>query len=152
MAGSTGRARNGAITGINVTPLVDITLVLLIVFMVTAKLVVGQKAITVDLPKAKTGSEVQEVLSVVLVAPEGMQVNGKPIVENDDALVALGRAALQQTPDVRAVVKADGAVPHARVMHALDQLRTAGIAKVAFGVSPVPSSRAAEGAEGKRAR
>ncbi|WP_394845108.1 biopolymer transporter ExbD [Pendulispora brunnea] len=137
MAGSTGRSRNGAITGINVTPLVDITLVLLIVFMVTAKLIVGQKAITVDLPKAKTGSEVQEVLSVVLMASEGMHVNGERVPENDDGLVAIARAAVTKTPELRAVVKADGTVSHARVMHALDQLRVAGIAKVAFGVSPV---------------
>lgn len=46
------RGRNNAITGINVTPLVDITLVLLIVFMVTAKLIVNHSALTVDLPKA----------------------------------------------------------------------------------------------------
>lgn len=143
MAGGTGRARSGAITGINVTPLVDITLVLLIVFMVTAKLIVGQKAIPVDLPKAKTGSEVQEVLSVVLIAPDGMQVNGQVVPENDSALASLANGAVRKTPDLRAVVKADGNVPHSRVMHALDQLRVAGIAKVAFGVSPVPTSRGA---------
>lgn len=148
MASTTGRSRNGTITGINVTPLVDITLVLLIVFMVTAKLIVGQKAITVDLPHAKTGAEVQEVLSVVLVAPEGMQVNGEAVSESEDALVALARAAAEKTPDLRAVVKADGNVPHARVMHALDQLRLAGIAKVAFGVSPVPNASGA--AAGRR--
>lgn len=143
MAGGAGRSRTGAITGINVTPLVDITLVLLIVFMVTAKLIVSQNAISVDLPKAKTGEGVQDVLSVVLVAPEGMQVNGQMVSENDDALVGLARAAAAKAPDLRAVVKADGTVAHSRVMHALDQLRVAGIAKIAFGVSPVPASSGA---------
>jgi len=142
MGGNTGRTTRGAITGINVTPLVDITLVLLIVFMVTAKLIVGQqqKAITVDLPKAKTGSDVvQEVLSIVLIAPTGMQVNGQTISESDDAaFVAMARSALTRNADLRAVVKADGAVSHARVMHVLDQLRVAGIAKIAFGVSTSP--------------
>jgi biopolymer transport protein ExbD len=135
---STSRARNGAITGINVTPLVDITLVLLIVFMVTAKLIVGQKAISVDLPKAQTGGEVQEVFSVVLVAPTGIQVNGKTLPD-DDALQNEANLAAKNTKDLRAVVKADGAVPHARVMHALDQIRAAGIGKVAFGVVPMPA-------------
>jgi phytoene dehydrogenase-like protein len=54
-AGSSTRAPGGAITGINVTPLVDITLVLLIVFMVTAKLIVRRQALPVDLPKAASG-------------------------------------------------------------------------------------------------
>ena len=136
MAGGTARGRDGAITGINVTPLVDITLVLLIVFMVTAKLIVGQKAIPVELPKANTGSDVQEVLSVVLIAPEGMQVNGQVISEDGDALALRAKSAMKTNPDVRAVIKADGTVAHARVIHALDHLRAAGIAKVAFGVSP----------------
>jgi biopolymer transport protein ExbD len=139
MGASASRARNGAITGINVTPLVDITLVLLIVFMVTAKLIVGQKAITVDLPKAQTGGEVQEVFSVVLVAPSGIQVNGQTLPD-DDALLASASAAAKNAKDLRAVVKADGAVPHARVMHALDQIRSAGISKVAFGVVPLPAA------------
>jgi biopolymer transport protein ExbD len=59
MAATTSRGRSGAITGINVTPLVDITLVLLIVFMVTAKLIVNNKGLPIDLPKAATGGEVR---------------------------------------------------------------------------------------------
>lgn len=139
MAGGSDRSARAAITGINVTPLVDITLVLLIVFMVTAKLIVGQRAISVDLPKARTGTEVQEVFSVVIYAPDRVEVNGVA-VQTDDQLASLARAAVTRSADLRAVVKADGAVPHSRVMHALDQLRLAGVAKVAFGVSPTPSA------------
>jgi biopolymer transport protein ExbD len=51
------------ITAINVTPLVDVTLVLLIIFMVTAKLITGQ-GIPLDLPKAKTAGATQTVLNV----------------------------------------------------------------------------------------
>jgi biopolymer transport protein ExbD len=68
MAAASSRSSNGAITGINVTPLVDITLVLLIIFMVTAKLVVRRDAMTLDLPKATTGAEVQEIFSVAILA------------------------------------------------------------------------------------
>jgi biopolymer transport protein ExbD len=56
-----------AITGINVTPLVDIVLVLLIIFMVTAKLIVS-KSVPLDLPKAASGSDIQTVFSIVLAA------------------------------------------------------------------------------------
>jgi biopolymer transport protein ExbD len=133
--GSLSRGRRGAITGINVTPLVDITLVLLIIFMVTAKLIVNKDALTVDLPKASTGSEVQDILSVVLAPGDITQVNGTPIA-TDEALEAQARALLAKDKDLRAVLKADGTIPHARVMRVLDLLRRAGISKVAFGVVP----------------
>jgi biopolymer transport protein ExbD len=108
----------GAITGINVTPLVDITLVLLIIFMVTAKLIVSHSALSVDLPKAASGSEIQEILSIVLTRDGIAQVNGEKLA-NDDIIVFRARAAQKQNRDVRAVIKADGTVHHSRVMHAL---------------------------------
>ncbi|MGG2334411.1 ExbD/TolR family protein, partial [Salmonella enterica] len=75
------------ITGINVTPLVDITLVLLIIFMVTAKMIVSQ-SVPLDLPKAASGVEVQVVFSVVLAADGTAQVDSKTI-PNDDAILQL---------------------------------------------------------------
>ena len=64
MAG-TGTSR-GIITGINVTPMVDVTLVLLVIFIVTAKIVVTP-AVPLDLPPASKSEEVQVVFSVILV-------------------------------------------------------------------------------------
>ena len=66
------------ITGINITPLVDIVLVLLIIFMVTAKLIVS-KSVPLDLPKAASGSDIQTVFSVVLSAEGITQVDGNPV-------------------------------------------------------------------------
>ena len=136
--GAARRGRAGTITGINVTPLVDITLVLLIVFMVTAKLIVNRHALSVDLPKAASGNTVQEILSVVLTADGKTQVNGA-VVTGDDALAAATRASYAKDHEVRAVIKADGTVQHARVMQVLDLLRLNGVAKVAFGVVPLPA-------------
>jgi len=125
-----------AITGINVTPLVDITLVLLIIFMVTTKIVLNQ-SVPLDLPKAATGtSEVQVVFSIVLVADGRTMVDGK-LVANDEAVLALARDAQSQHTDLRAVIKADSAVTHGRVIHVLDLLKQAHVSKIAFGVSPV---------------
>ncbi len=124
-----------AITGINVTPLVDITLVLLIIFMVTAKLIVSQ-SVPLDLPKAATGTEVQTVFSLILAADGSTLVDSKP-VPNDDAILPLAKEAHQKNAELRAVIKADAAVPHGRVIHVLDLLKQAGVAKIAFGVSPV---------------
>ncbi len=108
---------------------------LLIIFMVTAKLIVSQ-SVPLDLPKAATGSEVQTVFSIVLAADGTTQIDSKP-VSNDDAVLAQAKAAREKTPDLRAIIKADSAVPHGRVIHVLDLLKQAQVAKIAFGVSPV---------------
>jgi biopolymer transport protein ExbD len=138
MAGGALQDDDG-ITGINVTPLVDITLVLLIIFMVTTKIVLNQ-TVPLDLPKAATGtSEIQVVFSIVLALDGRTLVDGKPIA-NDDAILGLARDAQAQHADLRAVIKADTAVTHGRVIHVLDLLKQAHIAKIAFGVSPATSS------------
>jgi biopolymer transport protein ExbD len=124
-----------AITGINVTPLVDIVLVLLIIFMVTAKLIVS-KSVPLDLPKAATGADIQTVFSVVLASDGTTQVDSKN-VPSDDAILGLARSAHDRNPDLRAVIKADTTVPHGRVIHVLDLLKQAQVAKIAFGVQPV---------------
>jgi biopolymer transport protein ExbD len=128
-----------AITGINVTPLVDITLVLLIIFMVTTKIVLNQ-TVPLDLPKAATGtSDVQVIFSIVLAADGRTMVDTKS-VPNDDAILALARDAQAQHPELRAVIKADSAVTHGRVIHVLDLLKQAHVNKIAFGVTPAPAA------------
>jgi biopolymer transport protein ExbD len=135
MAGGASSDSDDAITGINVTPLVDVTLVLLIIFMVTAKIIVSQ-SIPLDLPKAATGAEIQVIFSIVLAANGGVQVDSKSVT-NDEAIFALAQAAHAKNNELRAVIKADSAVPHGRVIHVLDLLKQAGVAKIAFGVTPV---------------
>lgn len=138
MAGGAQENTDEAITGINVTPLVDIVLVLLIIFMVTAKLIVS-KSVPLDLPKAATGSDIQTVFSVVLSADGKTLVDSKP-VPNDDAILGLAKAAHDKNPELRAVIKADASVPHGRVIHVLDLLKQAQVAKIAFGVQPTTAA------------
>jgi biopolymer transport protein ExbD len=139
MAGGAQEA-DDAITGINVTPLVDITLVLLIIFMVTTSMIVRTQAVQLDLPKAATGqSDVQAVFSVVLTADGKTLVDSKA-VSGDDAIPALAKESLAQHPDMRAVIKADSAVQHGRVIHVLDLLKKEHVNKIAFGtVQPTPA-------------
>ena len=94
MAGFTQNEDDGVISGINVTPLVDITLVLLIVFIVTAKIIVGQ-TLPMDLPKAATGGEQQVVLAIELAKTGEIAVNGQK-VENEESVKALW----QQIPNL----------------------------------------------------
>jgi biopolymer transport protein ExbD len=79
------------IAGINVTPLVDIVLVLLIVFMVTAKVLVSP-ALAMNVPPSAHSTEVQSPLSIEIAADGRVLVSGAR-VENDAAVVALARAA-----------------------------------------------------------
>jgi biopolymer transport protein ExbD len=139
MAGGASREADDAITGINVTPLVDITLVLLIIFMVTTKIVLNQ-TLPLDLPKAATGtSDVQTIFSILLSA-DGRTVVDTTQLPNDEAILALARTAQAAHPDLRAVIKADSAVTHGRVIHVLDLLKQAHVAKIAFGVTPVAAA------------
>ena len=135
MAGGASDSDEG-ITAINVTPLVDVTLVLLIIFMVTTKIVMNQ-TVPLDLPKASTGtSDVQVVFSIIMAADGRAFVDTKPI-PNDDAILQLAREAATSHPDLRVVIKADAAVTHGRVIHVLDLLKQAKVSKIAFGVTPV---------------
>lgn len=135
------------ISGINVTPLVDVTLVLLIIFIVTAKIIVTQ-SLPMDLPKAATGSEQQTIFSVELSAGGETVVDSKK-VPGEDAILPLAREAHAKNAELRAVIKADSAVPHGRVIRVMDLLKQAGVAKVAFGVSPVPTEPGAAPASSK---
>ena len=125
---------SGIISGINVTPLVDVTLVLLIIFIVTAKMVVAP-AVTLDLPRATQGQEIQIVFSVLMPADGSLLVDGTPVA-NVDSLEERARRALAEDAGLRAVIQADGAVTHRQVMAILDTLKRAGITRIAFGVLP----------------
>lgn len=138
MASSSQNGNGGIIAGINVTPLVDIVLVLLIIFIVTAKIIVSP-AVPLDLPRATQSEEMQVVFSVILPVNGPTLVNGEA-ASSDDTLLQLARKAVGQDPEVRAVINADGAVQHRRIIHTLDLIKTAGIARVAFGALPPETS------------
>jgi biopolymer transport protein ExbD len=134
MAGSVSHD-DEVISAINVTPLVDITLVLLIVFMVTAKIIVAQ-GMPMDLPKAASGETVQTIFSVELSADGHTRVDSKAVA-SDEALSPLARVAHNKNKDIRAVIRADNKVEHGRVIHVLDLLKREGVSKIAFAVQPL---------------
>lgn len=138
---------NGLIAGINVTPLVDVTLVLLIIFMVTAKIIVSQ-GMPMDLPKAASGESLQTVFSVELTQDGKTRVDSQA-VPNDEAIAQLAKDSHAKNKDLRAVIRADRKVEHGRVIHVLDLLKRSGIAKIAFAVSPVSEPTPIEAPAGK---
>ncbi|RPH64540.1 MAG: biopolymer transporter ExbD [Myxococcaceae bacterium] len=139
---ASSQTESNTISGINVTPLVDITLVLLIIFMVTAKLVVAPSAaLKLDLPRSSTGEQVSPVFAVTMPRDGTLRVNGQPIA-GDAELMQRATAERNAHPDLRAVIQADGEVTHVRVLHLMGLLSRAGVTQIAFAVSlqPAPSS------------
>jgi biopolymer transport protein ExbD len=127
------------IVDINVTPLVDITLVLLIIFMVTASYIVSP-AIKVDLPKAASGSEQTKTTLALTLAKDGiLYLNGERI--NDEAVVRTIGVELPKNPELQAIIAADRAVPHGDVVHVIDLVKRAGVHRFAINVDPSAAAR-----------
>jgi biopolymer transport protein ExbD len=124
------------ITDINVTPLVDVVLVMLIIFMVTTSYIVNP-SIKVDLPKAATGSDqVKTTLGLTLTKEGGLFLNGE---KTDDGGVQRYIAAeLPRNPDLQAVIAADKVVAHGQVVHVIDLVKRAGVRKFAINVESGP--------------
>lgn len=121
------------ISGINVTPLVDVVLVLLIILMVTAQFVAAQ-GMDMELPKAGTGQSVEHPVRLGIDADGALFIDKQPVTQAQ--LVAQLTRLKGATADLRTVIAADGRVPHERVIQTMDLLRGLGIAKIAFSVRP----------------
>jgi biopolymer transport protein ExbD len=124
------------VASINVTPLVDITLVLLIIFMVTAKLIT-QQGIPMDLPKAASAGVSQAVFTVSVDKEGHLFADGRALAD-DGELRGAARAAMAASPETRTVIQAAGAASHASVLHAMDELRESGITRIAFAADKAP--------------
>ena len=122
-----------AITGINVTPLVDITLVLLIIFMVTTSYIV-KAAIEVDLPKAATGHQTQPTtLAITLTRQGDLYLNERPTSEQ--ALATHVRTELDRNPNLQALISADTELPYGRVIWLIDLIKQLGVRRYALNVA-----------------
>jgi biopolymer transport protein ExbD len=120
------------ISGINVTPLVDVVLVLLIIFMITAP-VIYQSAIKVQLPKARSGEESQHSPVSFTITRDGELLWNQEKMDwqtLNEKLQALGPGVSQET----AVISADEATPHGTVIRLMDTLRQAGLTRFALNV------------------
>ncbi len=127
-----GGSDRGLVTGINVTPLVDITLVLLIIFMVTATFV-SEQALQVHLPKVVKEEKAPQPALVVTLGSKGeLKFNQKNI--------DLGGLTQQMTvetsvyPEVKVILKADKSIPYEQLAQVLDAIKLGGVQKVALAM------------------
>jgi biopolymer transport protein ExbD len=126
-------------SAINVTPLVDIVLVLLIIFMITAP-AIYQSAIKVQLPKAKSGEASEKSPLSFSISKEGnLSLNqesvewkslGQRLVVEKDKLAQTSQDSSQQA----VMISADEATPHGTVIRLMDLLRQAGLTRFAISV------------------
>lgn len=122
----------GSITGINVTPLVDIILVVLIIFMATAPMI-SRRAVKVDVPKvAKHERMATEALAVALDGARRLTLGGKPVSREE--LVATLSRAVASREDQAVTLSADKSLPYGDVAELLDAVRGAGVRKVGLEV------------------
>jgi len=126
MAMDLGGAKGGVKSDINVTPLCDVMLVLLIIMMLVAPLL--QQGISVKLPVADNPvdkPESQDQTVVAIAANKSMYLNANPIQENE--LTSKINELLESKNEKIVLIKADEEVEYGAVMAAMDQLRQAGV-------------------------
>jgi biopolymer transport protein ExbD len=133
MAGSFGGGDEDTISGINVTPLVDVVLVLLVIFLMTAP-VLYQSAIKVQLPKARTGEEAasKSPLNFTINAEGKVFWNSEELSWEGlaEKLKAIGPGISEET----AMISADQTTPHGVVIKLMDALRASGLVRFALNV------------------
>jgi biopolymer transport protein ExbD len=132
---------SGAITDINVTPLVDITLVLLIIFMVTAPMIVNNPSIKVELPKAATGDETLKSTLALTLSRDAAGVvtiyaNGEKTTE--EAVKTMIPDMLTKNKDLQAIIAADRSISYGEVVHIVDLVKSLGVHKFALNTDPNP--------------
>jgi biopolymer transport protein ExbD len=131
MAGNT-QSGGGPIVGINVTPMVDVVLVLLVIMMVSATYIV-QQSLKVELPKTATSDEAASSPAAVTITRDGAFFFGGTAVDEPE-LVSRLRAAVHAKADVNLVVTADEHAFHGSVVHVIDLAKVEGITKFAINV------------------
>ena len=126
--------KRGIIAEINVTPLVDIMLVLLIIFMLTANLIAKQ-AIEVELPRASQSTSLNPTtLAITLTRDGSIFLNGKPTTPV--ALREAVQASVAKDPKTQAIISGDKSVSHGRVVWVLDVVKSLGVASFAIQIDP----------------
>ncbi len=132
-------AEDGVFADINITPLTDIFLVLLIIFMVTSSVIVnssnGAKAgLKVNLPQGGAADVMAQAQDVsVAVLADGRLVLGGDVVTAEELKKAFDTAKAK-SPDTLVIVQADEGVPHGKVVEVMEMAKVAGLAQLAIGV------------------
>lgn len=137
MAGMAGGSDEEAISTINVTPFVDVVLVLLIILMVTSTAIV-KASLKVELPQAASaGDAVESTLNVILTKDGTLLLDG--VETSDEKLAAFVRQEKAANEKLQAVIAADKGVPYGEVIEVIDIVKTNGVTSFALNIERVPT-------------
>ena len=135
MAGKISNGSNDelpAISEINVTPFVDVVLVLLVIFMVTAPMLVREQ-MSVNLPKAESGEKsASQAIAIVIDKSGNVVMAEKPIAM--DQIEAEIKTLVAKNPNAQAVISADQDAKHGDVVHVMDLVKKAGLTHFAIQI------------------
>ena len=134
VVGAARGRRRPPLAEINVTPLVDVMLVLLIISMVAAPML--QEGIPLELPKSESASPIEDTDVVVSVDRDGrIRINEQPV--HPDLLGERMQALARSRPDETVFLRGDRLLPYGEVLLVMDRIRKAGITKVALVTVPM---------------
>ena len=139
--------RRGALAEINVTPLVDVVLVLLIIFMVTAPMMT--RGVDIDLPQGESGSDATEDRITVTIDAQRRVYLNDAIVHVD--LLEERLRPLASGGEAFVFLRADVTVPYGVVMTVIDRVKAAGFEKIGLVTTPTPGEPLGERARRSRA-
>jgi biopolymer transport protein ExbD len=133
--GGGGRSgRHRAMAEINITPLVDVMLVLLIISMLAAPML--QKGIPLELPATETAQDIRDPRTVVSLDRDGrLRINDQPV--HPDLLERRMKALATGSPSETVFLRADKLVPYGEVLLVMDRIRKAGVTRIALVTVPI---------------
>ncbi len=133
MASKMSSSDEQPISDINVTPFVDIILVVLIIFMVTTPIIMNP-SVHVNLPKAASGDQtVPSQLNISIDKNGTCYFNGKEV--SNEQLASLTKEQVAKNADAQAIISADAVVQHGRVIEVIDAVKSSGVTKFAISIS-----------------
>ncbi len=124
---------------INMTPLVDVMLVLVVIFIITAPLLVG--SIHVDLPKAQSTAPSRTAPFVEIILDKSGRVYVEEQAVEQDALQRDLQDAARQDPETELRLRADAQVPYGRVVELMGWIHKAGLSRIGFVTEPLRAGR-----------
>ena len=131
--------RYSSLSEVNITNLVDVTLVLLIIFILVAPYI--KEGLEVDLPETSTHKDISDEDSILITLGKNQEIfmNDRPY--SIDAVGELLESAYQTNPKVSVLLKADGAVPYKSVVEIMDLVRSTGIIRLGMVTQPANSKK-----------
>lgn len=123
---------SGGFSSINVTPFVDVMLVLLVIFMITAPMLI-KDIIDIKLPKTATSDGQKAELIGIAINKDGQVLLNGNLVD-DESLKSQVKEMLAVNPNTQGVISADVELPYGKVVRVIDQLKLAGLDKFAVQI------------------